>query len=508
MTGASGPIPSGRTVLYGLGAAVLAFLLYAPTISHQFAYDDATVVLRHPLVLAEEWSRIATSAYHVGSDVRVPTGIYRPLTIASLAANHAISGLKPWSYHLGNVLLHAVATWLVFLLAVELALPPAWSLAAAALFAVHPVHVEAVANVAGRGELLAAVFALAGLLAYFRNRPVVMGLLLLASCFAKENAVTIVGVVVLWEILRRRPANETGSRGRVRASAIRLAAALAPILVYLVARFAVIGSFGLRPDSVTPIENPVVGLGSADRAATVLSVFVRALSLTLTPVRLSPDYGYAEIVPATLFSPGAIVGALLLAGLVALIVLARKTSPRVAFLVGSAIVTYSIVSNAFVIIGTILGDRLLYLPSAFACIVLAIGIAAIAGSAGRGAAIGLAVTVTLAFAARSISYAAVWRDDTSLFTYAARVCPRSVRAIGGYAEILGEQGHPESARPILDRAVAIAPDFIPNRLNRAAAELSLGDLAAARADAQHVLTLDPRDPVAARILEAISQHDR
>ena len=481
-------------------------MIYASTLGFGFAYDDATVVTRHPLVEAEAWGEIIRSAYHVGTDVRVQTGAYRPLTIASLAANHAVSANRPWSYHLVNVLLHAFASALVVLLAAQFGATLGSALVGGLAFAVHPVHVEAVANVAGRAEVLSGVLALAALLAYTHRRLLTFALLLGAALFAKENVVTVFGVVALWEALRPTHPGTDQVAARARAAALPLLAALVPIAVYLSARFAVLGGFGLAAGSVTAIENPILGLSGIPRAATVLSVFGRAVSLALTPVRLSPDYGFAEIAPSVSFlAPGPILGGLFLLVLTGLVVVCWRRAPRVAFLVGAALVTYSIVSNAFVLIGTVLGDRLLYLPSVFACILF--GLVASAATRNRGRLVSvLAVGMVLsALAVRSLTYASVWRDDETLFAYAARVAPRSVRALGGWAEILLEQRRFEDARAVLDRAVAIAPDFIPNRLNRASANLSAGDLDAAEADARHVLTLDANNVFAKRQLGAVER---
>lgn len=497
MDGRSRPAPPdirGRDLIARcLLAAAVAALLYLPTIQFAFTYDDASVVARHPQVVNEDWRAIAVSPYHVGPDVRVQTGAYRPLTIASLAANHAISGLSPWSYHLANVVLHALAAALVVMLGAALGLGLDAALIGALAFAVHPVHVEAVANVAGRAELLSASLALAALVAVLSARFVTAALVLTAALFAKENVVTILGVVVLWEALR--------ARGPKR-SLTAFAAASIPVAVYLAARWAVLGRLGLAPGSVTAIENPSIGLPLVSHAATVLSVFARALSLLVTPVRLSPDYGFAEIAPSVSFAaPGPLVGALLLAGLVAGVVWCARRAPTIAMLLGATLVTYAIVSNAFVPIGTILGDRLLYLPSAFACLLF--GLAASAalrfGRVVRALCTGI---ILLALAARSLTYAAVWRNDTALFEYAARVAPDSVRALGGWGEILGEQGRLDEARAVLDRAVALAPDFIPNLLNRGAAALAAGDTAAAERDARHVLALDPDNAMAKLQLEA------
>ena len=487
-------------------AACAAALLYLSTTRYDFAYDDPSVVLRHPLVTGEAWRAIATSPYHVGSDVRVQTGAYRPLTIASYAANHAVSGESPWSYHLVNVLLHALAAALVVVFAVELGLTPGAALAGALVFAVHPVHVEAVANVAGRAELISTVLALLSLVAYARARLTAFALLLGAALFAKENTVAILGVIALWEAVRPAPHGGGGARARLRAAAKPLAAAAVPIAAYLAARAAVLGGITLAPGSVTSIENPVLGLPPAAHAATVLAVFGRAASLILTPVRLSPDYGYAEIAPHTSFlEPGPLVGGALLLGLLLLIASCWRRAPRVAFLVGSALATYAIVSNAFVIIGTVLGDRLMYLPSVFACILFGLAASAAAARVGqRAAAVGVGVVV-VALAGRSATYVAAWRNDATLFEYAARVAPRSVRALGGWGGELAAQGRLEEARGVLDRAVAIAPDFIPNRLNRGAVALSTGDLEAAATDAGHVLALEPGNALAKLQLAAVAR---
>jgi protein O-mannosyl-transferase len=490
--------------------ALVAAFLYLPTILFGFAYDDAIVVETHPQVTGHAWGAIAVSPYHVGQDVRVPTGAYRPLTIASLAANHLATGMRAWSYHLVNVLLHALVAVLVLALGEAIGLGSLAALAGALLFAVHPVHVEAVANVAGRAELLSTAPALAALLVYVRARnggermsggaATAVAVLLGMAAFAKENVVTIVGVVAFWEFLRARS---------WRGSAIPLVAVAAPVALYIAARWGVLGGLGLAPGAVTPIENPIAGLTGLPRLATVLSVFGRAVSLVVTPVRLSPDYGFAEIVPSpSLLAPGPIVGVLLLAAMIAAIVATWRRAPLVGFLIASFLATYAIVSNAVILIGTVLGDRLLYLPSVFLCLLAGLGAGAAARRIGRPAAYAVLTIVLVLLAARSFSYAREWKDDATLFEYAARVAPNSVRCVGSWGAILAERGRLDEARPILDRAVALAPDFVPNRLNRGAAALAAGDLDAAEADARRVLELDPGNAVATAQMRAIETRRR
>lgn len=88
------------------------------------------------------------------------TYLYRPLAVLTYALNHAVSGLEPWSYHLVNVVLHARVAVMVFRLGRLWRLPLAVAGLGALLFAVHPVHVEVVANMVGRKDLLATAFVL------------------------------------------------------------------------------------------------------------------------------------------------------------------------------------------------------------------------------------------------------------------------------------------------------------------------------------------------------------
>ncbi|HEX4825661.1 MAG TPA: tetratricopeptide repeat protein [Candidatus Polarisedimenticolaceae bacterium] len=481
-----------RSLKHALFAAAVATALYLPSLRFGFTYDDAAVVENQPQITGHAWGAMLVSPYHTGATTRTPTGLYRPLATLSLAANHAVSGLHPWSYHLLNVLLHALVAALVVALGAALGLPPQASLVAGLAFAVHPVHVEPVANVAGRAELLSSAFAAAALALYLQGRRVAASVLALAACFSKENAVTLAGIVLLWEVVNRAP---------LRAALRRAAVVIIPAVAYLLVRVAVLGGLTVPAASVTAVENPVVGLHGLARAGTLLATFARAAALVLTPLRLAPDYGFADTVASrSLLSPGPLAGLAVLAALTAGIVWAWRPAPRVAFLFGASAIAYAIVSNVLVVIGTILGDRLLYFPSVFLCLLFGIAVARISGWASWT----LAAIVLAALTVRAAIYLPKWRDDTTLFAYAARVAPDSVRSVGSWGALLAESGKLEEARPLLDRAVALAPDFIPARLNRAAAEMMAGDLDAAEADARHVLSLDPDDPMARRQLAAIA----
>ena len=135
---------------------LLAVVPYLAALYHPFSYDDYAQVVRNDLVRSLDLWRVLV----VGSVTHGQVEWYRPLTIYSFALNYAATGLEPWSYRLVNLALHAANTALV--LAIGRAIGTAAG-AAAALFAVHAVHSEAVIPAFGRADLLSLRFALDGL---------------------------------------------------------------------------------------------------------------------------------------------------------------------------------------------------------------------------------------------------------------------------------------------------------------------------------------------------------
>ena len=137
--------------------ALLAVLPYGNALQNGFAFDDEPVIQRNPVVTdGVDLTRILASP--------VPPGdLYRPLTVLTFAVNERLSPGRAASFHAVNLLLHAAVTLLVFAIAVRLFASARVAAIAAALFAVHPIHTEAVTNIVGRAELLAALFGLLAL---------------------------------------------------------------------------------------------------------------------------------------------------------------------------------------------------------------------------------------------------------------------------------------------------------------------------------------------------------
>ena len=152
----------------GLIAAAVGFVVFLPSLANGWSGDDTLMIHTNEVVHG------AGSALRAWFETywRPPfsaAGLYRPLTILTYGIDWSLADGSPWWFHLVNVGLHATATWLVVLV-VGAWLRPTAALAAGLVFALHPVHVEAVANVVGRAELLVAIGVLGAVIVARRYR--------------------------------------------------------------------------------------------------------------------------------------------------------------------------------------------------------------------------------------------------------------------------------------------------------------------------------------------------
>ncbi len=219
---------------------------------------------------------------------------------------------------------------------------------AALLFAVHPIHTEAVAGIVGRSELLAAGFLLTAWLLHLRDRHLLTLLCFALALLAKESAVVFLPLVLICDY----------ARGRLKPRLLYVSIAGMTTL-YLATFWRLQGS---RFGTVIPfLDNPLAGLPAGLRILNALRVGWKYLGLHVYPAALSSDYSYAAI---TLYSNGRTLGVVATAFVLALWIWALYTR-RVAWAVAGAIylVGFAVTANLLFPIGTIMGERLAYLPS-------------------------------------------------------------------------------------------------------------------------------------------------
>lgn len=436
----------------GAGAGV-----YAHTLGHGFAFDDGPEVVDNQSIrsLASVPGMLAHGAWEgAGED----NPIYRPLTTATYAVNYALGALSPLGFHLGNVLLHSIASALVAALALSLGAPVAGAALAGLLFAVHPVHAEVVANVAGRKDSLAAVFLLVTLLAHpaalrgSRLALLAAPAALAAAMLSKESGVVGIGLLAARDLFLGR---EAWRRAPRRAAGL-FAAYGAATALYLVARQAAVGTVGVPLDHIPWAENPVAHAPAALRVRTALAVLARGLVLQVAPVTLSPDYSYAALAPvASWLDRWLLLGLAACAALLAGALAARSRWPLGAL----CAVWYAIAvlpgSNLLVPIGTIFGERLLYLSSVAVCLALGGAAGAAMARFPRPWLPWVAAAALLGLAGRAIAYSRVWADELTLFAEGVRVQPRSSKMRQCLGAVLMERGRPAEALPHFLAAVEI-----------------------------------------------------
>ncbi len=488
-----------RAALLLAGACLLS---YANGLTGAFTYDDKAIVRDNPRIrVPARVDEIFTTQYFGG-----PSGTgtaYRPLLLLSFALQWWIHGGAVIPFHVVNVLLHVLVTVLLARLLLRIGLAPPVALAAALLFAVHPIHVEAVTSVVGRGETQAAALTLGFLLLGLRwtdglgrrwlSLSAALALYLLAN-LTKESAAVAPALLFLclaWRGDGPTPARLVGAL--TRAWPIYLGAALVLSAVFRLRAAVLGGAIKGGGTGIFELENPLAPLPPPERALNACAIFFRYLGRLAVPLRLTSDESAWSICLVGRHEILAWAAPILLVALVfaSLWRLPRREPAALGllFLCAAALPT----SNLLFPTGTIFAERLAYLPSAGFCLIAATWIAGSAAdfdSLRRGRAVLLAA-VALGYAARSVARNPVWASDEALFSNMVRVSPASAKAHYDFAYMSAETGAPRRALEHYKRAAEIYPAYWDAWAGRGRMERVLGDSAASEASYAESVRIAP-----------------
>ena len=466
--------------------ALVASCVYANSLRNGFAFDDVAIVKDNPHVVNFEWVTIWRDNYWQAHDGMQPDVLYRPLTLWTYLANEALAPGLAWPFHLVNLLLHALVSVLVAQLAWRLLGIRAAAVLAGLLFAVHPLHTEAVANVVGRAELLAALWSLLALLVFLPDTPLKENAapvlrpwwhgLLVAACFflamlSKETPATLLGAVVFidgWRWLQWPAVSRPRWWIWLRAQTLRYYLPLAAAFgVYLSLRIA---GPGLIADAgnVHPLVNLLVKATPAQRLVTPFLLLAKYLTLTFWPVHLSSDYSAPSILPtADPLEAGPALGILFCLLCVIMAVRWWRKRPQLSLLLGLFFLGYFLVSN-IIRIGTIFGERLFYWPSIFVIILFAWAATSVYVLAARRRAIATRVTALLLLTAalgamgyRTYVRNTDWTDNITLAVATGRDNPASAKAClwaGSMLVVANDPKYSDFGRSLLERAADLYPN--------------------------------------------------
>jgi tetratricopeptide (TPR) repeat protein len=430
-----------------LGIVLSVALVYAPVRHHAFVnFDDTQYVAENAHVSAGltrnavEWAFTTTHA-----------GNWHPLTWLSHMLDVQLFGLDAGAHHVMNVFLHAANALLLFWLWLRMSGALGRSAFVAAVFAVHPLHVESVAWIAERKDVLSACFGLLCLLAYDGYRrtatPARYAWVVVTFALALLSKPMLVTLPALLLLLDWWPLGRTAA-----VPLPRLLLEKAPLFALSAASSAITLSAQSGGGAVKALEALPLGR----RAANALVAYAGYVRRTLWPEGLAVLYPY----PSTI-ETWKLVGALALLGLVTWLALRGRTRrPYLAvgwlWYLGMLVPVIGLVQVG----SQPMADRYMYLPMVGLLVMLAWGVAELvmAPPARRWLpmAAALSVIACAVIARRQVGH---WRDSIALWEHALAVTRDNPRAHANLAHALSKQGRLDEALPHYGEAVRLKPDF-------------------------------------------------
>lgn len=436
----------------------LAVLLYVNTLSHGFVLDDGIVITDNmftkegvkgiPGILSKD---TFFGFFKVeGKETLVSGGRYRPLTLLLFALLYQVVGASPWLFHLLTVMLFAF-TCVVFYLTLRRLFARlgsdhadmlAWM--AALLFTAHPIHTEVVANIKGCDEIVtllgclgATFFALKALHEGGKKWAIMAGGVFFLACLSKENAAAFVVILplALWCSL---PTEASGGKSP-KTGWGQVWAVSWPIFVAFASFFVLRGTilhwrFGGEPmelmnNPFLKIENGMwVKFTIAEKLATIFYTLWKYITLLFVPLTLTHDY-YPRQVPTMTFGEPMVLFSVVLYGFLAYWSasgILRYRDP-VRFGILFYMLSLSIVSNIVFPIGTNMGERFAFMPSAGFCIVVAALLIRLGNRGASTLPLTILGIVVALFSLRTVTRNPVWASNDTLFLSDATNSPNSAK---------------------------------------------------------------------------------
>jgi Flp pilus assembly protein TadD len=474
--------------------AVLALAVFWPVTGFPFVEFDDDV-----FVAANRWVRSgaigprdvleAFSTFTVGN--------WYPIPMLSHRLDVALFGLSPGRFHAVNLALHLASTLLLFRAFRRMTGRAAESATVAALFAIHPLHVETVAWIAERRDLLCGLFSILTIDAWgryaespSRRRYLATALWMALAMLSKPMAVTLPFVLLLldgWPL--GRLAEIAGSPAGARAVGLKRAIFEKwPLLAMAAADLAVTIVAQLGGGAVSGLEAVPLGI----RVANALLSYVRYLGMTLWPSGLSVFYPFPSAAPPLWQPAGA---AIALACLSALAIREARRRPYLLFgwlwYLGTLVPVIGLMQAG----AQAIADRYTYLPLTGIFVIAAWGTTDALAAAGAGRRAAAAAWLLALASAGTLAHrqVGVWRDTEALFGHAVRVTEGNWLAHNNLGRHLWEKGRPAEAESHLREALRIRPGYAEAQHNLGMVLAARGAVEEATARFREAVRLAPAD---------------
>uniref|UniRef100_A0A8C6T8U9 dolichyl-phosphate-mannose--protein mannosyltransferase n=1 Tax=Neogobius melanostomus TaxID=47308 RepID=A0A8C6T8U9_9GOBI len=463
-----GPSSSSTLHLPGQGAlcsagrymavAALCVLCYGNSLRGELVHDDVWAIINNPDVRAGSSVRSIFSNDFWGKRMADNTShkSYRPLCVLSFKLNVWLGGMTPLYFHLVNLLLHTAVCCLLLVTCERCVFSqPRPAFVTALLFAVHPVHTEAVSGIVGRADVLACLLFLLSFLCYrWRSasprpappHPLALCLslsLLLGSgaMLVKETGVTVFGVCVLYD--------------------------------------------ALKSESVVLVVVLTEAFVCTCRFLTYSYLLSFNARLLLAPITLCYDWQVGSIPLLESLADGRNLSTLFLLTIMASLCLhcARSLRPSREVLVGLLFLVFPFIpaSNLFFRVGFVVAERVLYMPSMGYCILVSHGLTRLCALVGRwgSAVLGLSMLLLLLlFSWKTVAQNQVWLSREALFRSGIHTLPHNAKVHYNFANFLKDTGRHQEAIRHYNIALRLYP-------RHASALNNLGTLTADPKEAEH-----------------------
>ncbi|XP_018431934.1 PREDICTED: transmembrane and TPR repeat-containing protein 1 [Nanorana parkeri] len=462
--------------------ALAAGLCFAGSLFGEFVHDDIWAILNNPDSRAEtNLSRVFRNDFW-GKAMNDNTShkSYRPLCVLSFRMNVYWWGLDPFYFHMVNVVLHClVSSLLCYVCSRTVFEGRRPALGTALLFAVHPVHTEAVAGIVGRADVLACLLFLLAFLSYVRSvetdpatdhfpgtrSPLLLLLsLLLGTCamLVKETGITVFGVCLVYDLqilcLRRLKRLQSLERHikdlwAVAVPFLRRAALVScHVMVVLAFRVHIMGgSMPLFSEQDNPASfSPYI----LTRFLTFSYLLAFNACLLLAPITLCYDWQVGSIpLVHSLWDRRNLETLVLLVVLLSLglhCLAARKRTGHREVLVGLLFLVFPFIpaSNVFFRVGFVVAERVLYMPSMGFCILCVYGMKVLHTRSGPRRSSVLILSfflLLLLFSWKSVSQSECWRSRESLFRSGVQTLPHNAKVHYNYANFFKDQNRKQEA---------------------------------------------------------------
>ena len=516
---------------------IAAFLPYISGINGEFVFDDLDLIKNDPFYVSESnplqcWNRSFWKAERT-------QGMYRPLTLfsywceARIFAPFATSedGLFSPGFRFTNLILHLITTVLVFKLAERLRFGRITAFIAAMIFAVHPIHVEAVTPAFGRGELLCAMFMFGGLVLHtYRSRTlwcsVAAAICFMLSFMSKEHGVAFLPILLIIDFfMKKDPGFRCSSFAKATADkqvsgkekkilyGNLIHSYIKPYCIYILPVVIVFALRWWRLGSLLPeqqffdrfIDNNIANSPWYLMFVSAIRIHGIALFKFIYPSVLSCDYSYSHILPShSVFDPYVWLTLILFISVPAIFAyFFPRDRKKVLMLVCIYIISILPAGNFIVPAGTIFAERLQYIPSLCLVIFAALVFMRISRVLRSPLPVLIFSVFFIAMFGRCVLRTLDWKDGLSLWSSAVITTPDSCKTWINYATSIGDRKDGKSKKGdyleavnACTRAIKIHPRYASAYANRGLYLAKLGIVDKAETDMRKAVDLSSRHKMA------------